>query len=93
MATRRKLAVAAVGLAGVIGMTAMPAQAHPLEFTRGAIQRNGLAPLVCEGPVKILQPTTQCAIYKPKNETYHNPYTEDGESPGILGFGSMFGLL
>jgi hypothetical protein len=104
MASRRRLVLAAAGLAGVFGMVAMPAQAallerpddpdpHPLEFTRGSVQYYGLAGIVCEGPVKILQPTTQCAHYNPNGSTYHNPYTKDGSSPGILGLGSMFGLL
>ena len=86
--------IALVGLASLgslIAGGAAPADAHPLEQTRGIIQKLGLAPLLCAGTP--LAPTVQCAIYNPATETYFNPYTEDGSSPGILGWGSLLGLL
>ena len=77
---------------GAVGVTAPAAHAeHPLEQTRGLIQRLGLAPLLCAGTP--LAPTLQCAIYDPATETYLNPYTPDGSSPGLLGLGSFLGLL
>ncbi|HZN13637.1 MAG TPA: hypothetical protein VFB78_05170 [Acidimicrobiales bacterium] len=78
-----------VGLTG--GSPVAAAAPHPLEQTRGFIQANGLAPLLCAGTP--LAPTLQCAIYDPATETYYNPYTADGSSPGILGLGSLLGLL
>lgn len=91
--TRRWLAGAVVAGALATGVVAAPsahAQEHPLEFTRGLIQRAGLGPLLCAGTP--LAPTLQCAIYDPQTETYFNPYTPDGSSPGILGL-DLFGLL
>jgi len=93
---RRVFAALAVAVGfgfGAIGLHApsATAQGHPLEETRGLIQRLGLAPLLCAGTP--LAPTLQCAIYDPDTETYFNPYTEDGSSPGLLGFGSLLGLL
>ena len=94
----RGLAVTvALGIGGLGMGAAAPAQAqvgpspHPLEFTRGLIQALGLGPLLCQGT--ILAPTLQCAIYDPATETYFNPYTSDGSSPGILGLNSLLGLL
>jgi hypothetical protein len=92
---RKVLRIFAVtGLLGIgtIGVGAPPAHAaHPLEQTRGLIQSLGLAPLLCAGTP--LAPTLQCAIYDPATETYFNPYTADGSSPGLLGRGSFLGLL
>ena len=90
------IAVAGTMTLGALGVGAIaPAHAapppHPLEFTRGLIQALGLGPLLCEGT--ILAPTLQCAIYDPATETYFNPYTPDGSSPGLLGLDSLFGLL
>ena len=88
----RGIAVAGlVGLGTVAAGSAAPADAHPLEATRGIIQTLGLAPLLCAGTP--LAPTVQCAIYDPVTETYSNPYTEDGSSPGLIGWGSLLGLL
>jgi hypothetical protein len=84
----------ALGLGvGTLGLAApsATAQTHPLEESRGLIQRLGLAPILCAGTP--LAPTLQCAIYDPETETYFNPYTEDGSSPGILGLGSLLGVL
>ena len=88
----RIVAVAGLLGLGAIGVGAPAAQAqHPLEQTRGLIQRLGLGPLLCAGTP--LAPTLQCAVYDPATETYFNPYTEDGSSPGLLGLGSYLGLL
>lgn len=92
----KRILVRGIAVAGVVGLGTViagsaPAQAaHPLEETRGLIQNLGLAPLLCAGTP--LAPTLQCAIYDPATETYFNPYTEDGESPGIFGLG-VLGLL
>jgi hypothetical protein len=95
---RRNVALGAVVALGALGVAAgMPTPAaaapgpHPLEQTRGLIQALGLAPLLCAGTP--LAPTLQCAIYNPATETYFNPYTADGSSPGILGLDSFLGLL
>ncbi len=90
-----RIAVAASLSLGVVtfagASAARAADPHPLEFTRGLIQALGLGPALCAGT--ILAPTIQCAVYDPATEAYFNPYTDDGSSPGILGFGSMLGLL
>ena len=83
----------AVTMTSTFSATSSPASAewHRFEKSRGMIQRLGLAPILCEGTP--LAPTLQCAIYDPNTETYFNPYTEDGSSPGLLGLDSLLGLL
>ena len=85
------VAVAGALAVGVVTAPAAEAKPHPLEFTRGLVQQLGLGPVLCQGTP--LAPTLLCAVYNPGNEGYHNPYTPDGSSPGILGFGSLFGIL
>ena len=94
---RRKLLVGHAVVSGLgfgmVGPGGTPATAHhaPLENYRGAIQTAGLGPLLCAGTP--LAPTIQSAIYDENTETYFNPYTPDGSSPGLIGWGSMLGLL
>ena len=100
---RKFIVAAAILAATAVGMGSAQAgpfsrptdpDPKPFEWTRGSIQYYGLAGVVCEGPLgTIFAPTLQCAHYNPANSTYFNPYTEDGSSPGILGLGSILGLL
>ena len=76
------IAVALFGAAG----TALAEESEPTEDPLG-----GLRTELCD-QVRLLQPTSTCAVYDPATETSTNPYTPNGDSPGILGLGFL-GLL
>ena len=86
--TAPRRALAAVSIAGALALGAAgPAAAQEQDPLNEA--KSGL---LCKPGGSLLRPTTVCSIYDPRTETSTNPYTEDGDSPGLLGLG-LLGLL
>lgn len=81
---RRRLALLS---AAIVLVVALPVAAG----AQGASPADPTDAVLCEG-LSIFQPTSICSVYDPETETSTNPYTEDGDSPGILDLG-LLGLL
>ncbi len=84
-----RLAVA--GLATAAAAIAVPAavSAAPGDAAEQDPANSAIAEVFCEPEGSILRPTSVCSVYDPETELSTNPYTEDGQSPGILGLGVL----
>lgn len=87
--TRRLPAgIATIALAAALVPGAASAQGSPQQDPLNEAK----SMLLCKPQGSILRPTQVCSVYDPASETYHNPYTANGDSPGVFGLG-VLGLL